>query len=312
MDHASDISSYIQLLMTSQHFHLLLVQGPPGWGKSSLTRRALDSLQVPFRELGAYATPLGLFNGLVENDCELLVIDDCAGLFHNPLSMSILNAATWPTRENGPRTIRWTSTTELAKAEAVNFQGKIIVLTNSLPGTPQAQAFASRALLYRLHIDRHNIAEHRQKAARSIDHFPNQELAIKVAGFLSEQSQHHGADRISLRTLRLGYELATVNSERWQTLLLRALPQVTMDPKQIVLDLGASGLKVEEQAAAFASQTGLSRRRFFYFRDELGLRERGTAQRSEGGAPIRRGRSRQARPEPEILSDLQYVPEPTQ
>lgn len=273
LDHLAEISDYIALLLSSEHFHLLLVQGPPGWGKSSLCRAVLDRLGRGYRELGSYATPLGLFNGLVDHPDELLMVDDCAGLFHNPLSMSLLNAATWPVREGGPRTVRWTSTTELAASASIDFKGKMIVLTNALPTTPQAQAFRSRALNYRLDISRHNIAEHLVAAASSAGRFADAPVATEVARFLGQQADHHDAEHISLRTLRLGYELATVNPSRWKDLLLKALPRVAVDPKQLVLDLSQQGSKVELQAATFMEQTGLSRRRFFYFREQLGLSE---------------------------------------
>ena len=54
LDHLTDITDYIRLLLSSEHYHLMLVQGPPGWGKSSLTRKVLGELGQEFRELGSY------------------------------------------------------------------------------------------------------------------------------------------------------------------------------------------------------------------------------------------------------------------
>jgi len=288
LDHLADITDYIKILLSSEHYHLMLVQGPPGWGKSSLTRKVLGDLGQEHRELGSYCTPLALYNGLVDHPADLLLVDDCAGLFHNALSMALLNAATWPTSDGGPRLVKWTSTTELASASEVKFKGKIIVLTNAIPQTPQAQAFISRSLCYRLEIQPGAVEKHLAKAASEPKRFPDTSLALEIARFLGQQSEHHSAEHISLRTLRLGYELASVNRDRWQTLLLKALPRVQIDPKELVVDLSKGSLLVEEQVSIFFQKTGLSRRRFFYFREALGLKKEPQAKPAPIAASIRK------------------------
>ncbi len=269
MDHLTEITSFIRLLLSSQQFHLLLVQGPPGWGKSSLTKAVLKSLGVGARELGSYCTPLALFNGLVADPTSLLLVDDTHGIFQNPLAMSLLNAATWPTGADGKRIVRWTSTTEKAAADCVDFSGKLIVLKNYLPDSPQAGAFKNRALNYRLDVSRAKIGGLLLDAAQSKAHFDNTKLAIEVAEFLGQQALFHGPSEISLRTLRMGYELASVDSVRWQELLLKGLPR--RNHEQLVEELARSGLKVKEQEELFLRQTGVHRRKFYYLREQLGF-----------------------------------------
>jgi len=269
LDHLTEITSFIRLLLASKQFHLLLVQGPPGWGKSSLTKAVLGSLGITARELGAYCTPLALFNGLVANPSGLLLVDDTHGVFQNPLSMSLLNAATWPTSADGKRTVRWTSTTERAAADGVDFAGKLIVLTNYLPDSPQAVAFKNRALNYRLDVPREQVGELLLAAAASKDHFRDTKLACEVARFLGEQALFHGSSEISLRTLRMGYELASVDPERWRPLLVKGLPSRT--PEALVQELASSKLKVREQEELFIRQTGLHRRKFYYLREQAGF-----------------------------------------
>jgi hypothetical protein len=172
-------------------------------------------------------------------------------------------------------------------AGSVDFEGKIIVLTNALPSMPQAQAFKSRALYYRLDIKRETIEQHLVLAAKAKGRFTNPKLALEVARFLGTQARHHEADHISLRTLRLGYELASVNNDRWQSLLLNALPNVQLDPRNLLGDLAGTGMRIEEQAGIFMQQTGLGRRRFFEIRKELGLREYAQA-KAGSGTPMRR------------------------
>lgn len=269
MDHLAEITSFIRLLLESQHFHLLLVQGPPGWSKSTITKTVLENLEVEYRELGAYCTPLALFNGLVENPDGMLLADDTSGVFQNLQTMALLNAATWPSGPDGKRIVRWTSTTEKAAADMVDYSGKLIVLTNHVPDTPQTAAFKNRALNYQLRVTKEMIGSLLLTAAKSKEHFSDTRLATDVARFLGQQAHYHGPNEISLRTLRMGYELASVDQERWQDLLLKGLP--TPDPHQVVIELDRSTMKVKEQEALFTKQTGFQRRKFYQIREQLGL-----------------------------------------
>ena len=145
------------------------------------------------------------------------------------------------------------------------------MLTNTIPSMPQAQAFKSRALYYRLDIKKDTIEQHLVLAAKGKGRFKNPKLALEVAKFLGTQAQHHEAEHISLRTLRLGYEFPTVNKDRWQSSLLKALPNIRVEPRDLLQELAGTGKKIEEQAGIFSRQTGLGRRRFFEIRKELGL-----------------------------------------
>jgi hypothetical protein len=265
-----DIKGLIEVLLGSDRFHVLVVQGPPGWGKTYQTRTALNELGVPFQLLGSYSTPLALFNKLVNDPRGVLVVDDTAGLFYSPLALSILNSASW-TSADGRRTVIWSSTTERAAAESVDFRGKLIVLTNFMPESPQARAFINRSLHYPIAIDRDTMAENLQDAARSAKHFPDADRARDVAEFLIEQAAYHDYTKFSLRTLEQGYELAKVRPDGWRELLMKLLPK--NDPEQVVRELYATEIATKEQVIEFCRITGRSRRTFFNIRDRLGLRD---------------------------------------
>jgi len=214
LKYLADIKRFIHLLVESERFHLFTVMGAPGWAKTHGTRTTLAELGVNYQLLGSYATPLALFNKLAEDPKQTLVIDDCAGVFHNPQAMSILNAASWPSAEaEGRRRVIWTSTTEKAVTDSFDFQGKIIVLTNFIPETPQAKAFISRALHYRIEIDHESIGSHLREADKSKAHYPETKRALEVASFLSSHAHYHEPGKISLRTLDLGYELAALDPD---------------------------------------------------------------------------------------------------
>ena len=84
-----------------------------------------------------------------------------------------------------------------------------------------------------VHIQPAAVEQHLVKAASDADRFSNTDLALEIARFLGQQAEHHSPAHISLRTLRLGYELATINNDRWRNLLLKALPRVVADPKEL-------------------------------------------------------------------------------
>ncbi len=168
------------------------------------------------------------------------------------------------------RRVIWTSTSEKPATDAFDFTGKIIVLTNFIPETPQAKAFVNRALNYRIEIDADLVGELLLEAARSTNHFSNGAVAAEVAAFLGHQARYHDPGKISLRTLELGYEFATLAPDDWQDLLLKALPRPGLtNPEQLVRNLVGSKLRSEQQAAEFSRLTGKSRRTFFYTRERL-------------------------------------------
>ena len=283
MDYLNDIKKFISILVRSQKFHLLCISGAPGWAKTHTTRQFLGDLDITYQMLGAYSTPLALYNHLSEHPNDISVIDDTAGLFYNAQALSILNAATWPgVAKSGKRVVTWTSTSEKVAVPSFEFYGKIIVLTNFLPDTPQAKAFINRSLQYSIRLSGELISELLLSAAKS-GHFANTYCAVQVAKFLGEKAREYrqpGARcPISLRTLEIGVEIAEGDPESWQDLLDNAIPAVLQNPNNgisqdsssKILSLGQSGMNVEQQFTEFHRATGKSRRAFFYQRKKLGL-----------------------------------------
>lgn len=285
MRYLDQIKRYIEILLASEKFHLLCISGAPGWAKTHTTRKVLQEAGATYCMLGSYSTPLALYNHLCEFPESILVIDDTAGLFYNPQALSILNAATWPgIAQNGHRVVTWTSTSEKVSEPSVEFGGKIIVLTNFFPDTPQARAFINRSLHYQIRLNGDLIAELLLAAANS-SHFDDNETAATVAKFLGDRaksysSNHKGQCPISLRTLEMGIEFAKSDPEGWHSLIENALPlpldssektsQEISDP-MIVRNLDQSGMMIEQQFEEYQRQTGKSRRAFFYHRKRLGL-----------------------------------------
>lgn len=284
MDYLNDIKKFIGILLRSQKFHLLCISGAPGWAKTHTTRQFLSELGTNYRMLGAYSTPLALYNHLSRFPNDVSVIDDTAGLFYNGQALSILNAATWPgVAKSGKRVVTWTSTSEKVSVPSFEFHGKIIVLTNFLPETPQAKAFINRSLQYNIRLSGEQIADQLLVAAKS-GYFASTYCAVQVAKFLGAKAREYkqpGAKcPISLRTLEMGIEIAENDPDSWQELLESAIPGIapaltkggaTSSTADILASLGQSGQTVAHQFEEFHRATGKSRRAFFYQRKKLGL-----------------------------------------
>lgn len=277
MKHVATIKAFIKTLMNSESFHALVVQSPPGWGKSTTIDIALSELGVEAVAAGSYATPLHIYNTLCRHPDGLIVLDDCAGLFSDPKSMAILKSATWQSSGQGATTatqpwrrVSWGSTSEKAEQPSVDFSGKLILLTNVVPAGKETEAFLSRCLSYRISIDGDEAKQMLLSAATSTAHFPKPEVAQAVAQFLVDDLTRVDVSKINLRTLKMGYELATTHPEAWRELFIQLLPRKSV-ATDIMIDVFRSGLTVKEQESKFMSATGKSRRTFYNQKKKLGL-----------------------------------------
>jgi hypothetical protein len=264
LKHVEDIRALTDILLSSSNFHSFVIEGAPGWGKSTTVERVLAEKGVPFKALGSYTTPLALFKFLSQNQKELLVIDDCAGIFGDTIAMAILKAATWPSSgSDGTRLVSWATTSERVKLDSFFFDGKIILLTNSTPTSGDGRAFASRSLHYCITPTTSDMEAIVLSTAES-SRFVDQTRAQKVAQCLLERGRQTDFRGVNLRTLQMGYELATSGRPDWLSLFLKVLP--TPDPTHLAYLISSREGTVEAQFREFHRQTGLSRRTFFYHR----------------------------------------------
>ncbi len=275
MKHVETIKAFIKTLMNSESFHALVVQSPPGWGKSTTIDLALGGLAVDAVAAGSYATPLHIYNTLCRHPDSIVVFDDCAGLFSDQKSMAILKAATWQssghsaTAQNSRR-IAWGSTSDKAEQPSMDFSGKLILLTNVVPAGKETEAFLSRCLSYRISIGDDEVKQMLLSVAASSTHFPKSELALDVARFLIADSTRADLTKLNLRTLKMGYDLAATHADAWRELFVHLLPRKS-EPSDLISQLLQSGLSAKEQEAKFISTTGMSRRTFFNQKKRLGL-----------------------------------------
>jgi hypothetical protein len=275
MKHVQHIEALIETLVKSENFHALLIQSAPGWSKSTTIDNALRRIKLPFVTVGSYTTPLHFYNTIVEHPRSILVVDDSAGLFNDGKTMALLKSATWPSvggdSTSSSRRVSWGSTSDKVLTPTVDFSGKIILLTNTLPQGKETQAFLTRCLSYRISFTEAEIKKMLLSAVESNEYFKNLSLARAVAKFLVHPSLNVDFSQLNLRTLRLGYELATTQPEHWKELLPNLLPRASSKMNAGKMPSLDSTLPVKRLENSFISSTGMSRRTFYYQRKKAGL-----------------------------------------
>lgn len=305
MKHLDTIDALIRTLIKSDRFHALVVESMPGWGKSTSIDRALAKCGIEAITAGAYATPLHIYNTICRYPTSVLIFDDVASIFSDPKTMAILKAATWQQSSGKtdavanevpckPRRVSWGSSSDKVERASVDFAGKLILLTNSIPSGKETEAFLSRCLSFRIRMSEEDVKGMLLEAARSDTHFPKTDLASVVAQYLVDNADRFDLMKLSLRTLTLGYDLAETNSESWKELLCDLLPTRRLAPTprpaesygshdlDKVRQILRTPLSAKEQEARFVSLTGKSRRTFYKYKKQLGLTRSYHLQASSG------------------------------
>ena len=260
----------------------------PGMGKSTTIDLVIQKCAIEAIAIGAYATPLHIYNKMCRHPNSILILDDCASLFSDQKAMAILKAATWGSSGHGGsadarklRRVSWGSTSDKVEKSTTDFFGKIVLLTNSIPTGKETEAFLSRCLSYRIRMSEEDIRRIIFDAANSQFFFPNSEVANQVAHFLFHEAKGIDTMKVSFRTLKMGYDFAVTNPDSWKELFLHVLPSLIQrsytspptktDVSENVQELLNSKLSIKEQESEFLKTTGKSRRTFYVYRRRMGL-----------------------------------------
>lgn len=264
LNHIIAIQKYIEVIVQADDMHALIVEGPPGWGKTTAVEEALKLAHLESVHLGAYSTALNLYNFLFAHQNSIVLIDDCAGLFDDKAAMAILKASTWPSLGKR-RIVKWGSTSNLAHIPIFEFSGKLVIVCNSFPKTPDGAAICSRSYVRKVDVKISEAKHMLMQAAKDTKWFSKPEVSIQVAEFLINQLSENNLIHISFRTLKKGYRLAETHPSTWKELFNDAIPNA-LSPNELVRELARGNLKVKDQARVFKEKTGLNIRSFYYYR----------------------------------------------
>lgn len=109
--------------------------GPPGQGKSHLTKTLCDKLGIKYILVAGHKSPKEFFN--VFKNKGLIIVDESATLIRNPKIMDMLLSALWDSQ------VEWSNN---RKQEKIIFEGNIIFNTNSIPNSPFMDALKDRCI----------------------------------------------------------------------------------------------------------------------------------------------------------------------
>ena len=274
-EYAEDVRDYIDTLCKDEDLHILILEGLAGWGKTTCIKEAVELLGGlhNIQQIGAYSTPLMLYNSLCKHSNKTVLMDDCSGMFNDPKAMAQLKNATWPGID-GKRSISWESSSTKIQVQEHEFTGKIIIVCNEFPTTQDGNAVRSRSISKILNVTVESAIKMLIEGARNPKYFPNTKVAVEVSEFLIGKITNKNLTKINFRTLITGYKLALNFPDpiKWKRLFAGTLPISTDEsPVEIVKELAERNLKVGEQVKIFRERTGLQERSFFNYRKELNI-----------------------------------------
>lgn len=269
--HRKDIASFLLALKHSNDIHALIIEGPPGIGKTTTVLEEGGKLQLPIVKVGSYTSPLALFKAMQKHRKEVLVFDDTHGLFESDVSVANMKAATAQVGDQ-KRTVVWRSTTAKIRQSKFDFEGKVVIIANSIQERSALSSLFDRALHYRIEMSEDEYLKLLEDSVESLKRDP---LAIEVVEFIRQQYARGRIkmEDLSFRLVHRGYALASTGNKSWRDLFMRSLPR--KPSIEVATELLQSGLKTVQQEREFRRKTGLGARTFYYYRN-MALKEQET------------------------------------
>lgn len=176
--------------------------GRPGTSKTYTVKEELDRWEVPWVYQNARMTPMGLFEFLEDHPEHILVLDDIATLFSQPMAMQILMAALDGDARK-PRTVTYKSKDRDAK---IQFTGGIIAISNvPLRSDLLAQALGSRIIQLEHEPSDEEIAAFMRMLALKGFEDMSPEECLAVVEFVVDETRQYD-QRLDLRHLNKAWQ----------------------------------------------------------------------------------------------------------
>jgi len=252
---------YIKSVIKGYNKSFIFIGGA-GTGKTHLTRQTLTKEQANFIENKGVNSPLALYIFLYENNEKdlTLVFDDTAGLINNPNAYTILLNVLWE------GFAEWNTTSEKLKVpKKFKFKGKIIFITNKLSGE-NTEILKSRCLVYHLRLRKKDLIRMMYIIAKQEHKELSKEERFKIVDFIKENTDNSTLN-FDLRTQQKIENLYLYDKENWEKL---SIPLLTKDDElELLMACIKTNNKMKEAQEEWSSETGGSRRKFFYLKKEI-------------------------------------------
>ena len=259
-----ELRTFVKATVTGNKVHSLFVIGEAGLGKTFQILQELLVEGVEFEVIQGNITPLALFNKLCAHPDKTFLLDDTLSMIQNKQSLSLLFAAMWSAQ--GRRKIEWNSTSQKVNQTEALFDGKIILVLNSVPKeNEEIQTLMSRCLSYTIRFNYQQKMEIIYELAKVISESAAEtKKNIALADWLRKNSNESTRD-LNLRTFFKIKQLSeTINN--WEEM---ALKMDGMQSNEAIAEMKAvyeSGQKPKEQVREWCEKTGLKQTRFYYYR----------------------------------------------
>lgn len=252
--------------------------GRPGTSKTYTVKEELSRMAAPFVIRNARMTPMGLFEFLCEHPEHVVVLDDIATLFKQPLALQILMAAL----DGDPMMPRKVTYKSKDKDSEFYFSGGIVAISNlPLANDPLANAVSSRVVLLEHEPTDEELAAFMRKLALIGYKDLNEAQCREVVDFVVDETRSCDR-RLDLRHLTKAYEDRRqwedgLSKTQWQDLVRTSLKKLLtpeIPSKQDEIDRHRK--LVEEAMARFPTDvneqirfTGLRKSTYYNRRREV-------------------------------------------
>lgn len=278
------VKDRIRGVFHGQHNGMYL-HGRPGTSKTFVVRTTLETLGANYAYSNGHLTPIGFFDLLADNRDRVIVLDDVASLFNQPIALQLLLAALGnPHDGSKARNVRY----KTAKGDVVvPFTGGVICISNLPLAGHHPEVLA--ALRDRINVinyepsDEHIIALIHKIACYGVGNLPPEKCRM-VAVFLLQQCklrEIRPSVRLYVDKALKDYALyeAGKTETHWRDLVVSTLEQQLVElrhpqrdlsraeqveaERRIALDIHLSFETREERIEQWEVRTGKSQATFY-------------------------------------------------
>jgi len=259
-----ELRTFVRATVTGSKVHSLFVIGEAGLGKSFQIIQELLIEGEDFEVIQGNITPLALFNKLCAHPNKTFLLDDTLSMVQNKQSLSLLFAAMWSAQ--GRRKIEWNSTSQKVNQTEALFDGKIILVLNSVPReNVEIQTLMSRCLSYTIRFNYQQKMEIIYELVKVISKTEEEtKKNMKIADWLRENSNESTRD-LDLRTFFKIKQLSET-TEDWKQFALKMDGMQSNEAIAEMKRVYESGQMSKEQVKEWCERTGLKQRQFYNYR----------------------------------------------
>lgn len=271
----TEMDSYVSMVANKISFGAL-IEGMGGTGKTYRTIKQCRSLDMAYTD--SYTTPASFYIWLYKNrDKDVLIIDDCAGLFSNDKILAFLKGALWEV--SGKRIVNYMTTKHLEDEEGrtipstCEINARIIIITNALnKKNPHVNAVLSRINYCYVDIPRDELLSILSKIAEIPYDNLSEKERMECLQYLIENTSESNTD-LNIRTLFKLFQFKIhakqiKNAEFWKVLANKILKKD--DFLVLVESLEKNKqLTVQEKVSKFQEITKKSRATYFRLKERI-------------------------------------------